>query len=377
MTRGIYFHIPFCRSKCSYCHFISRPWIQSDEERYQRAILLELERHTDPGSTQWVVDSIYFGGGTPSLIPEHHIEQILNSCRLLFQVTKDCEISLEANPGTLSGEKVDAYRRSGINRISLGAQSFCNEELKSIGRVHNAEMIERSIIQLRKGGFSNINLDLMLGLPGQTVESWRQNLQLVIALGIPHLSVYMLDLDDDCPMKGLVESGIVSLPEEDFVSDLYLETIEFLESRGLRQYEISNFAKDGHICRHNMKYWKRGPVYGFGVGSHSFDGASRYSNHAQLERYTESVLAGESPVGWREVVSERQSLSESLFLGLRLRQGVDWELLMKEYDADSLSPFEPGLQDLSTRGLIERNGSRIRLTESGMLLSNEIFQLFI
>ena len=377
VMHGIYIHIPFCRTKCSYCHFVSVPITRAAEERYLKAVLRELEVWSDAGSEQPAVDSIYFGGGTPSLIPAGHISEMLALCRLRFQVGGDCEISLESNPGTLSPGKIDTYRSAGINRVSLGVQSFNNEELKGIGRMHNAEMVLDAIRVLRNGGFTDINLDLMLGLPGQSAESWRRSLQSAVCQEVPHLSVYMLDLDDECPMKALFDSGSVRLPEEDLISDLYLETIEFLASQGYAQYEISNFARPGSVCRHNMKYWNRQPVYGFGAASHSFDGDSRYCNDPRLEKYIESVLAGDSPVSWREKVSAGQSLSESLFLGLRLRQGVDWKGLEAEYNQGCLLPFEPGMQDLAERGLIEWNGSIVRLTESGMLLSNEIFQLFI
>jgi len=260
VTLGIYIHVPFCQSKCNYCHFISMPFRKATADRYETAVFREMESFADSGGGDWEVNSIYFGGGTPSLLPAGQISALLDSCRRLLRISHDCEISLEANPGTLSTEKVAAFRKSGVNRISVGAQSFSDQELSTIGRLHSSEMISSSVSLLREGGFDNINLDLMIGLPGQTRETWRRNLQAVERLAIPHLSVYMLDLDEQCPLYASIASGAVRMPDDDLVSDLYLETIDFLSHYGLSQYEISNFARPGYACRHNLKYWQREPV---------------------------------------------------------------------------------------------------------------------
>jgi oxygen-independent coproporphyrinogen-3 oxidase len=323
------------------------------------------------------VDSIYLGGGTPSIVPAEHIAELLALCRRLLFLAEDCEISLEANPDTVSPDKVATYIRSGVNRISVGAQSFHDGELSSIGRLHTAEMITDALARLRSGGFRNINLDLMLGLPGQTETSWRGNLEKVVRLETPHISIYMLDLDDPCPMRALINAGSVQLPDEDLVSDLYLETIDFLSQNGYAQYEISNFALPGYACRHNLKYWQRDPVHGVGLASHSFDGHYRYSNGSQIDDYINAVREGKSPVVRREQISEEQSLSESLFLGLRLTRGVGWDRLQAKYGRERLAIYDTGMQELAQRGLVQWNGSTVRLTASGMLLSNEVFQLFI
>jgi oxygen-independent coproporphyrinogen III oxidase len=353
------------------------PYERAFAYEYCKSMIEELTRSGNSWADTGDVDSIYFGGGTPSLIPVEHIAELLASCRRLLCVTEDCEVSLEANPDTVSPDKVTTYIRSGVNRISIGAQSFHDGELSSIGRLHTAEMTTDALVQLRSGGFRNINLDLMLGLPGQTAASWRGNLEKVVHLETPHISVYMLDLDDPCPLRASVDAGSVQLPDEDLVSDLYLETIDFLSQNGYAQYEISNFALPGYACRHNLKYWQRDPVHGVGLASHSFDGQSRYSNGSQLDDYIDAVREGKSPVFWREQISVEQSLSESLFLGLRLTQGVDWDCLRAKYGRDRLAIYETGMQELSQKGLVQWNGSTVRLTASGMLLSNEVFQLFI
>jgi oxygen-independent coproporphyrinogen-3 oxidase len=323
------------------------------------------------------VNSIYFGGGTPGIVPAEHISDILDACRRQFRFAEDCEVSLEANPGAMPAEKAGALRLAGINRISLGAQSFVDNELTSIGRIHSSGMILQSVDQLRENGFENLNLDLLLGIPGQTRESWRYSLQKTAALSVPHISVYMLDLDEPCKLADQVADGLVQLPEEDLVSELYLETIRFLSVCGYEHYEISNFAKPGYSCRHNLKYWKREPVCGLGLGSHSFERHSRYANREDLDGYFRSIEDGQSPVCRRHPISESQALEETLFLGLRLTGGVDWRQLQTIYGVDKLAGYEVSLREFSVKGWVEWKGSAVRLTPAGILFSNEIFQLFV
>ena len=323
------------------------------------------------------IDSIYFGGGTPSILPESYIQDILTACRSRFSIPADCEISLEANPETISNEKARAYRKSGANRISLGAQSFIDQELSSIGRLHNARLIFGAVRLLKENGFDNINLDLMLGLPHQTKKNWKRSLETIASLEIPHVSIYMLDLDDQCPMYSMVADGTVRLPEEDLISDLYLETIDLLSSYGHQHYEISNFARPGYQCRHNLKYWQRAPYHGFGLASHSFDGTSRYANKSFICDYLNAVESEKSPVDWRQPIGKEQALQEELFLGLRLADGISRNKLRDRYGTQSLAKYEASFSDFSARGFMRMDGDNIRLTSSGMLISNEIFQLFV
>ena len=376
MSLGIYIHIPFCQGKCNYCHFVSIAFDKATADRYQKAVLCEIKSLPVSLVTE-EVNSIYFGGGTPSLVPAEHIAELLTECGRRHAISEDCEISLEANPGTISCQKAAIFHDAGVNRISIGAQSFVDSELSSIGRTHTADMILESVSQLRENGFDNINLDLMLGLPQQSAVSWRTNLEVLARIGAPHVSVYMLDLDDACPLSALVAQGSVQIPEEDLVSDLYLETIDFLNCCGYGQYEISNFALPGYACRHNLKYWMREPVLGFGLGSHSFDRASRYANCSAINDYFGATESGVSPVTWRTAIAPAQALEETLFLGLRLTEGVDWSRLRSNYNGTDLVKYEGCLQELSAGGLVEWKGSIVRLTAQGMLLSNEIFQLFV
>jgi oxygen-independent coproporphyrinogen III oxidase len=339
-------------------------------------MLCEMKHFSESGNIE-PVNSIYFGGGTPSLIPSDHIEQILEECRALFPLSDDCEISLEANPGTMNTSKVLAYRKAGITRISVGAQSFDDRELSIIGRAHISEMIRDSLSLLRAQEFHNINLDLILGLPEQTPKSWRYNLETLASLEIPHVSIYMLDLDDTSPLMPLIANGSLALPDEDMIADLYIETINSMNSSGCFQYEISNFARKGYACRHNLKYWNREPVQAFGVGSHSFDGYSRFSNCPEINEYCRLIESNNNPVVWREAVAAEQALQESLFLGLRLSQGIDWNVIKGRYVSDSLGHYEKALKELCKDGLTEWNGANVRLTVKGILLSNEIFQMFV
>jgi oxygen-independent coproporphyrinogen III oxidase len=345
-------------------------------DRYTRAVIGEMRAFSESRLPD-DVDSIYFGGGTPSLIPAEYIEAIIDECRNSFSIREDCEISLEANPGTVTPDKAMVYRRAGVNRISLGAQTFNDDELTSIGRVHDAAMISESRERLRAHGFDRINMDLMLGLPRQTAESWRANLEYVERAAVPHISLYMLDLDDECPLKTAVAQGTVTLPDEELVADLYVETVEFLASCGYGHYEISNFARNEHVCRHNMKYWKRNKIQGFGLGSHSFDLCSRTANSSNLNDYLFLVENGRSPVQWSETLSPRQALQETLFLGLRLTEGIDWSLLRIDDQGDYLNDCRDQLKEMARNGLVEWKKDKVRLTLPGMLLSNEVLQLFV
>jgi oxygen-independent coproporphyrinogen-3 oxidase len=374
ITTGCYFHIPFCARKCTYCHFLSFPFDKKTEERYANAILMELRHFAARSANMPPVDSIYFGGGTPGLIPSEHISGILDECRRIFPVADGCEITLETNPGTVSPEKAIAYRTAGVNRVSLGAQSFSDSELRAVGRIHSAAQIADSLAVLAGAGFENISLDLMLGLPEQNAESWRATLGAAVSFPIRHISVYMLDLDEPSPLSARAAEGELRLPGDDMIADMYAETIDFLDSHGLEQYEISNFARAGSASRHNMKYWRRTPVYGFGLGSHSFDGRFRYANISEIEDYCRRIESGLDTVAWRSEVTEKQALGETFFLGLRLTEGVDWRIAAA---GGFPAEHERALRAFRAEGLLHLDESRMRLTKKGMLLSNEIMEWFI
>jgi oxygen-independent coproporphyrinogen III oxidase len=374
---GIYIHIPFCQTRCNYCHFVTRPMQDDVAERYCRAVLEEIRRFAAPSECPAVVDTIYFGGGTPSIVPTSHIAALLTACRTSFRVSADCEVTLEANPGTLTAEKVAAYQAAGVNRVSMGAQSFSDRELATIGRVHSASGTVASVDLLRSSGLSNINLDLMAGLPGQGQTEWQSNLDRMTAIRPSHVSMYMLDLDEHSPLFHSVQKGIFRLPEDDDVADFYLAAIEHFELSGYVQYEISNFALPGYESRHNLKYWRCEPVFGFGVSSHSYDGTARYANAAGLSQYLDRIEREGSAIEWRTEDDPERRLQEALFLGLRLCRGIDLQLLRSEFGAAKVATYEPAIAGMEADGLVSRADGRLRLTRRGMLLSNEVFQKFV
>ncbi len=378
MNAGIYIHIPFCHSKCNYCSFVSRPWDDSLADRYWRAVVREVGAFAAAEDCDGMaVDTVYFGGGTPSLVPAQQIEAILEACGRIFHFDAGSEISLEANPGTLEEGKLATYRAAGVNRISLGAQSFSDDELAAIGRIHTADQIRSSVRLLRTHGFENISLDLMLGLPGQTLDGWMRNLECAVSLAPSHLSVYMLELDAKVPLYHSVKKGEVRIPGDDLLADWYLRTLDLLDRRGYVQYEISNLARPGCECRHNLKYWRREPVLAFGVAAHSHDGRARYANVANLAVYLQAIEAGESAVAWREAIDAGPCQEEMIFLGLRLTGGVDWGRIREACAPDRAEAWDESFGELAELGLVERQGSVVRLTRRGMLLSNEVFQRFI
>jgi oxygen-independent coproporphyrinogen-3 oxidase len=368
--------MPFCETRCNYCSFVTRPWRAEAAERYWRAVVAELEAVLGASTPAPAVDTLYFGGGTPSLVPPEQLAAILDACRRLVDLGPESEVTLEANPEDISPEKADAFRQLGFNRVSLGAESFDDGELRAIGRVHDSARTAEAVAMLRHRGFDNLNLDLIAGLPGQTETSWAAGLERLVALAPDHASIYMLELDDRAPLRHLVERGALELPDDDAVADRYLGMRARLGAAGYLPYEISNFARAGFESRHNLKYWRRQPVLGFGVGSHSFDGRARYANLSSLERYLAAVEAGRSPIEWRREITAREALEERLFLGLRLAAGLDCAgppgALVPE-----LEPFAATLDRLEADGLLERDAGRMRLTPRGILLSNEIFEQFV
>jgi oxygen-independent coproporphyrinogen-3 oxidase len=377
MNIGIYIHIPFCHARCNYCHFVIRPWRETTAERYGQALVREIDGFFAEQPFSGTVDSVYFGGGTPSIIPTQQVEAVIAALRRHVTLAGDCEVSLEANPGSVTAAKAAAYRKLGFNRVSLGAQCFDDTELAAIGRDHTAAQIGESVGLLRESGFRNINLDLMLGLPGQGESSWARNMEKTVALAPEHVSVYMLDLDPQSPLYHRAARGEVVLPEDDSVAEWYLGTLRFLSGQGYHHYEISNFARPGRESRHNLKYWLRRPVLGFGVGAHSFDGRTRYANHSDFPKYLKAVELLSSPVEWRRETSAQEALQESLFLGLRLLEGIDWSTIESIYGPDLLAPYRSALEESRDCGLIDWTDATIRLTERGLLLANEVFQRLV
>ena len=388
MSLGLYISVPFCKTKCSYCNFASDVFSRAVFERYVERVSADIDRARETaeqmgGRFEPSVDSIFLGGGTPTILDITQLERLFVTISQKFAVRSDAEITVECAPGTLSPPMIEALLRCGVNRVSLGVQSFVDLEAASVGRQHKRTTVLEDIARLRAAGIENINIDLIAGLPHQTVESWEFSLAETIATGAPHVSVYMLEVDDDSRLgRELIAGGTRYhahfVPDDEVTADLYEAACRRLDGAGVRQYEISNFARRGQESRHNLKYWTRQPYLGFGVDAHSMlisaskaQEAVRFASPDALEGY----VAGVSPT--RTPVPAQAAVEENFFLGLRLNRGVDLKDLAKESGEAAIVAVSDVISDCVGSGLLEREGDVIRLTARGRLLSNEVFERFI
>lgn len=363
MAFGLYFHLPFCAVHCTYCPFaISTDLTQQDA--YTAALLREIRV-----KEARVVETIYLGGGTPSRTSLENLERLFDAIHARYDVVSDAEISMEANPEDVTEKSIAAWRSLGVNRLSIGVQSFHDAELRAIGRIHDRARALEAVRLAAESGVRT-NLDLILGLPTQTAESFRETLDTAVDLGAGHLSLYMLDLEERTPLEVQVARGRVVLPEDDLVADLYLEAIERLGARGLRQYEISNFAREGEVCRHNLRYWTRDEYLGFGIAAHSFADGRRFANTRDIRRYIE--LAPDAR-DFEEELGDTEVRRETIFLNLRQTSGMCYEELIRLCGQEGMEWTERGLEG----GWLRRTGERVAFTPAGFLQSNDfISQLF-
>jgi len=386
MSLGLYVSVPFCRTKCSYCNFASDVFSHSVFQRYVDRVCADIKGANETvaqmnGRSERIVNSIYLGGGTPTLLDVTELQRVFVTIAQNCDVQAEAEITVECAPGTLNASVIEALQRCGVNRVSLGVQSFVDHEAASVGRLHDRKTVLDDIALLRTAGITNINVDLIAGLPHQTVDSWMFSVEQTIASEAPHVSVYMLEVDEDSRLgRELIAGGAKYhahfVPDEDLTADLYLMVCEKLEAAGVRQYEISNFARPGYESRHNLKYWTRQPYLGFGVDAHSMipglhGDAVRFFTPDSLEGY----LAGGTPSRTRIPLSE--ALEETFFLGLRLNSGVNLQWVVAEFGEDMAAVFSETIAGLVRTGLMERKEDVIRLTPRGRLLSNEVFEQFI
>ena len=366
---GIYIHIPFCRSKCDYCDFYSLAGREDQMDRYQKALLAHL-KETAPLAQGYPVDSIYFGGGTPSYYGAKRIKELLAHLSKLFQVEKDAEITVECNPDSVDLKSLRILRKAGVNRLSMGMQSAQEEELRAIHRIHTPQQTNQAVEAARKAKFTNLSLDLIYGLPGQTMESWKATVEHALSLIPQHLSCYGLKVEEGTPLARRVAEGEV-LPDDDQQADLYLWTVGRLERAGLPQYEISNFAKPGYESRHNLRYWLTRPYIGFGPGAHSDFGGRRYSFVRDLDAYIRGVLEGGDIIDSSELIPQRERCGEYLMLRLRTVRGVDGREYRHTYFMD-FAPLEARLREFAAQGWAEEADGRWRLTPKGFLVSNQL-----
>ena len=374
---GIYIHIPFCRSRCSYCDFATGMYNAETAERYVRALVSEigLWRVVDPPEP---VDTIYFGGGTPSLFTPSQLETLLKAVHERFTVAANAEVTLEINPGSATPETLHSFRRLGINRASFGVQTFDDSELARLGRSHSADDARRTFRQLRDAGFRNVSFDLIAGLPGQTMPGWRRNLNEAFALRPEHLSFYLLEVHPGTPLANHIKIGLQPKPDEDLAAEMYEVMLDRAVAAGYEHYEISNLCLPVLESRHNTKYWTAAPYYGFGCSAHSYDGESRrWANERDLVRYMEMIEHGGAAIVDETRLSELDRRAEAVFLGLRMMQGLSFAEFSREFGADLRAKHEKDLTRFREAGLIECDGDLLRLTRAGALLSNEVFAAFV
>ena len=369
-TLGVYIHIPFCRSKCDYCDFYSLAGREDRMDAYQKALLAHIGE-TAPLAQGIPVDTIYFGGGTPSFYGDKRLRELLGAIQKQFRVEKDAEITLEANPDSVDLKSLRRLRKAGFNRISLGMQSACPEELTAIHRPHTAKQVDEAVAAAKKARFKNLSLDLIYGLPGQTMDSWKATVEHALSLIPQHLSCYGLKVEEGTPLAARVAAG-EALPDDDVQADMYLWTVGRLQRAGLPQYEISNFAKPGYESRHNLRYWLTRPYIGFGPGAHSDFGGRRYSFTRDLDGYINGVLRGGTIIDSEELIPRRERGGEYLMLRLRTARGIEeWEY-RSAYFMD-FAPLERRMEEFQEQGWAQKTEEgRWRLTPRGFLVSNQL-----
>ncbi len=380
---GIYVQVPFCQTRCTYCNFHTGVVSLARFAPYVAAVCREVEAHEKFYAAHGVelpaavkratVDTVYIGGGTPSLLDPAHLQSILDSIRGAF-VGEFSEITLEADPETITAEKAEAWLHAGINRISFGVQSFCDAELAAAGRMHRSADVYRAAAILREAGIENISFDLIAGLPLQTPKSWEGSLRAAVELRPEHVSVYILEVDEKSRLGAELLSGgkrynAESVPSEDQMAEFYELAQSVLSAAGYHHYEISNWAKPGRESVHNLKYWRRQAYLGFGAGAHSFSGTQRWANAHDAANYVSAMDGENLPIQSVEMITPEAALEEELFLGLRQLDGIDVSRIESAYAVNLASRFDP----LASSGLVERNGSNVRLTPSRISVSNEVF----
>jgi oxygen-independent coproporphyrinogen-3 oxidase len=373
MSLGLYVHIPFCSAICSYCNFNRGLFDAVLKERYVAALLAEIAEAGD-GSP---ADTIYFGGGTPSLLEPFEVRAIIEKCRQAWEVATDAEITLEANPETATAERLAGLRAAGVNRLSIGVQSFSDTELRRLSRLHSAEKALTAFRAARVAGFDNVSLDLMMWLPEQSVPQWLESVDALIELGPEHASMYLLEIYPNAPLRDAMARGAWSVAPEDDAAEMYLSGLERMDSAGYVQYEISNVARPGRESRHNLKYWTDGEWLGFGCGAHSTRRGVRWKNRAATEEYISAVTAGGQPATERRVLTDAERLEEALFMGLRLTDGLDLQEVKNRYAVDVWREYGGELQPFVDGGLLVYDGRSLRMPRQGMLLAHEVMAVFI
>jgi oxygen-independent coproporphyrinogen-3 oxidase len=377
---GLYIHVPFCSAICRYCNFNRGLLDATLKPRYVDAVAAEIRGAPQrfgwrPGEAR--ADTIFFGGGTPSLLDARDVQAILVACREAFDVSADAEATLEANPESAAAPLLDGVRAAGVNRLSLGVQSFRHEELQRLGRVHDPDQARRAVHAARAAGFGNLSLDLMMWLPDQTVPQWMESVDAAIGLAPEHLSLYMLELYPNAPLREAMARANWSMAPDDDAAEMYEAAMDRLGAGGFRQYEISNVARPGRESRHNLKYWTDGEWLGFGPGAHSTRAGARWKNVSATGDYVSRVGAGLPLETERRDLTADERWQEAVITGLRLRDGISVAGIAAAHGVDLDTRFGADLDRFQDAGVVERDGDRLRLTRRGMLVANEVLRVFI
>jgi oxygen-independent coproporphyrinogen III oxidase len=377
---GIYIHIPFCVSRCHYCNFATGGYEPGLVRRYLAALALEIERavsSTNQSCPMEMVDSVYFGGGTPTTLSIEEFSSLVTLCRRNFDLCPDLEMTSEANPGSVSSKYLERLRAIGVNRLSFGVQSFDDGELQMIGRTHTADDARAAIKAARAAGFNNVSIDLIAGLPEQKLETWRRNLAEAFALAPDHLSVYLLELYRDAPLLHRIEHGELRAIDDELTVEMYFMLMDEAEKEGYEHYEISNWARPGFASRHNLKYWTGVPYWAFGVSAAGYDGRSRWSNTRNIHEYLERTERGESPIAESVDLDSDDRQSENLFLRLRLKEGVNLREHRERFGVDVVDRYQAELSRLQDADLIELVEDNLVISRKGKVLANEVFAVFV
>jgi oxygen-independent coproporphyrinogen-3 oxidase len=375
-TAALYVHIPFCKTKCTYCAFNSYAGMSHLHQAYVGALRAEMAR-TGRELGRVRASSVYLGGGTPTMLSAGLLGQVLEACEEHFGLPQGTEITVEANPGTVDAPCLSDLRQMGINRLSLGVQTFDDGLLRVLGRVHSAAEAREAYRLARQVGLTNVNLDLIYGLPGQELPGWKTDLSTAIDLRPDHLSLYCLSLHQGTPLAESIEGGELPSPDSDLAAEMYEHAEGVLARAGYVQYEISNWALAGHECRHNLTYWRNRPYLGFGAGAHSFTGRSRYCNVSSPEEYVQRETREQTPVASTEQIDRTTEIGETMIMGLRLCRGVSFEDFERRFDLPLEQVYGAQIREMVELELLEKNGSGIRLTPQGRLLGNEVFERFL
>ncbi|MEW9123010.1 MAG: radical SAM family heme chaperone HemW [Thermotaleaceae bacterium] len=373
---GLYIHIPFCKQKCAYCDFLSLSGREGDIRDYVTALTGEM-KYWEAILKGYSIKSIFIGGGTPSLLPIVEIARIFDTINRSFQLQGTAEITLESNPGTLDKEKLAFYLSSGINRLSIGLQAWQNNLLRQLGRIHTSEEFAANYYMAREVGFQNINIDLMFGLPKQSMKDWIETINQIISLKPEHISAYSLKIEENTPYNTLYSQGKLSLPDEETERDMYHHTVNILAVHQYQHYEISNFSLAGKASVHNQIYWKNQEYIGLGLGAHSFFNKMRFSNTDNFYDYISKIQKNQSPILEKEKISKTEEMAETMFLGLRLMEGMDMDIFKKRFDISPMDFYREAVETLVNRGLLIIDKNMLRLTQRGIDLSNRVFVAFL